>query len=418
MHVEAFPAWTMLPFGVLLVAIAALPTVAAKTWEKASFQLLVVLACAAPVVLWLASAGLGQRLAHVAHEYLSFVLTLGALYVTAGGIRVGGDLRATPATNVALLVAGSVLASLVGTTGASMLLIRPLLATNREREHTEHLVPLFIMAVANAGGLLTPIGDPPLLLGYLSGVPFFWTLRLFPFWALYVGTIVAIAWVLDRRAYARESAAALERDRLDVTPLRIDGWPNVALLLGAALAVMLPSPHRELVLVAITVVSFATTPRARHADVGFSLRPILEVALLFAGIFACLVPVEAELARRAPTLPLQHGWQLFWGSGALSAVLDNAPTYAAFTALASGLSHGASDLVAGVAPAKLMAVSVGSVTMGAMTYIGNGPNLLVKAVAERSGFRMPSFPRYALFAAATLLPAHLVASVLLAWMEH
>jgi Na+/H+ antiporter NhaD/arsenite permease-like protein len=417
MHVEAFPAWTMLPFGVLLVAIATLPTAAAKTWEKASFQLLVVVACAAPVLLWLASAGLGHRLVHVGGEYLSFVLTLGALYVTAGGIRVTGDLRATPATNVAFLLVGSALASVIGTTGASMLLIRPLLATNRERDNTGHLVPLFIMAVANAGGLLTPIGDPPLLLGYLAGVPFFWTLRLLPFWVLYVGVVLAATWIIDSRAYARESPAALERDRVQIEPLRVEGWLNAALLLATATAVMLPSPRREIVLVAITVLSLATTPRARHESVGFSLRPILEVALIFAGIFACLVPVEAELARRAPSLPLQHGWQLFWGAGALSAVLDNAPTYAAFSALASGLSHGAPDLVAGVAPAKLMAVSVGSVTMGAMTYVGNGPNLLVKAVAERSGFPVPSFARYALFAAMTLVPAHIVASLAIAWLE-
>jgi Na+/H+ antiporter NhaD/arsenite permease-like protein len=170
-------------------------------------------------------------------------------------------------------------------------------------------------------------------------------------------------------------------------------------------------------MIAIAAISYFGTPRDVHDRNGFSFGPIIEVAILFAGIFGCLVPIENNLALSAPSLPLQHGWQLFWCSGMLSAVLDNAPTYAAFTALARGLSHGSTDLVAGVSGLKLAAVSVGSVVMGATTYVGNGPNLMIKAIAERSGYRMPSFARYAIFASAVLLPMHLVTTIALVWLE-
>lgn len=412
-----FPGWTMLPFGVLLASIATLPTFMEKTWQKPWFQILVVLACTVPVVGWILSAGLTEHLAHAGGHYLTFVLTLTALYVTTGGIRVAGDVHATPAVNVTFVAVGSLLASIIGTTGASMLLVRPLLATNRQRTHAAHVLPLFIMAVANAGGLLTPIGDPPLLIGFLGGVPFFWTLRLFPFWLLYVGTILLVLWVMERRAYAREPQSALLRDDREITPLRVEGFANIALLLLAVACVVgAPSPIREIALLSIAVVSYLTTPRKRHKQTDFSFHPMAEVGILFVGIFACLIPVEAELNRQAASLPIREGWQFFWSSGVLSAVLDNAPTYAAFTSLARGLSEGLPNLVAGIAPGLLTAVSIASVTMGAMTYIGNGPNLLVKAVAERAGYPMPSFLRYSALAFVVLLPAHIITTIALVLM--
>lgn len=412
-----FPGWTMVPFGLLLASIATLPTLMEKTWQKPWFQILVVLACSVPVVGWLLSEGLTDQLTHAGSHYLTFILTLTALFVTTGGIRVSGNLRGTPATNLGFVAIGSVLASIIGTTGAAMLLVRPILASNRQRKHAAHVMPLFIMGVANAGGLLTPIGDPPLLLGFLNGVPFFWTLRLFPYWVLYVGSILLILWIMERRSFAKEPHAALIKDNKEKTSLEIEGVPHILLLLLAvACVVFAPLGIREVALIGISIGAYAITPRERHAKTEFSFLPMAEVAILFVGIFACLIPVEAELNRQAKHLPVQETWQLFWSSGVLSAVLDNAPTYVAFTSVAKGLSEGLPDLVAGVAPAMLSAVSIASVTMGAMTYIGNGPNLLVKAVAERSGFTMPSFFRYSFFACLVLMPAHFITTLVLIWL--
>jgi Na+/H+ antiporter NhaD/arsenite permease-like protein len=398
----------MFPFVGLVLSMAFLPMLVPHAWEKRWFQALVVLACAAPVVGYFASHGHASHVAHAGGEYLAFIATLGALFVTAGGIYANGDLEATPRTNVLFLLIGSVLASIIGTTGASMLMIRPLLRTNQQREHTAHLAPFMILAVANAGGLLTPLGDPPLLVGFIGGVPFFWTLRLLPVWLLYVLSFAIALYVVDRRAYAQETKAAVARDRAEKKPLEVRGSMNIALLLLIIPAAFLPAGAREAAMLAIAATSYFGTSKELHELNGFSLAPILEVGLLFAGLFACLVPIELGLAERAHELPLQKSWQLFWVSGGLSAVLDNAPTYAALAALGRGLSSGHANLVAGIDQLMLTAVSAGSVVMGATTYIGNGPNLMVKAIAERAGYTLPGFFRYAAFAFLAMLPAHIV----------
>src|SRR5258708_15066170 len=230
MSSQGLPEWTMVPFPPLVFAIAVLPIVVPRAWEKRSFQGFVVALCAVPVLVHFALAGRFQELSEAAKSYVSFVGTLGALYVTSGGVQLSGDLEAKPSINVALVALGALLASFVGTTGASMLMIRPLLWTNRQREHRAHLVPFFIIAVANAGGLLTPLGDPPLLVGYIGGVPFFWTLRLFPAWLLYVGSNAIALYFVDRRAYARETAVALARHRAEIAPLRLQGRRNVVFM--------------------------------------------------------------------------------------------------------------------------------------------------------------------------------------------
>jgi len=414
---NVFPLWTAMPFVALVLAIATLPMTAPGFWGKLWFQALVAGACAAPVALFLVLGQHHEHLLGVTASYLSFICTIGALYVTTSGILVKGDIEATPRVNVTFMVAGALLSSVIGTTGASVLMIRPLLRTNQQRTKRNHLVPFFILLVANAGGLLTPLGDPPLLLGYLEGVPFFWTLRLFPYWLLYVGTTVAAFWVIERRAYAGEPEASKARDRAEVIPLAVVGQRNLVLLLGIVGAVLLPSPWREAAMLGIAGASYALTPKEVRENNGFSFGPIVEVGVLFAGLFVCLAPVEVSLAENASRLPVQHAWQLFWGSGLLSSVLDNAPTYAAFAAMARGLSHGHPDLVAGITPVQLAAVSVGSVVMGATTYIGNGPNLVVKAIAEKAGYETPSFGRYAAFAIAVLTPIHLVTTSVLLWIE-
>ncbi len=414
---EGFPPWTLAPFAVLVLAIAVLPVVTPRAWEKRGVQLLVVGACALPIVAFFVSRAKYGELRLAATSYASFVATLGALYVASGGIHLAGDLQAKPSTNVALVLCGAALASVIGTTGASMLLIRPFLRTNREREHTAHLLPFFVLAVANAGGLLTPLGDPPLLVGYIGGVPFFWTLRLLPAWLFYVGSFCAALYLIDRRAYARESPSAFARDRRETAPVAIRGKRNVSLLLAVVPAALLPAGYREAVMVAIGAVSYGSTPGALHRANAFSFAPIVDVAIVFAGLFVCSGPIEAVLVGAAPSLPLHHAWQLFWASGLLSAVLDNAPTYTAFVALARGLSGSGPGLVAGVAPWMLAAVSVGSVVMGATTYIGNGPNLMIKAIAERERYPTLGFFRYTLFAFLVMLPLHVIATAVFVFAD-
>jgi Na+/H+ antiporter NhaD/arsenite permease-like protein len=414
---RGLPHWTMVPFPALVLAIAVLPIVLPRAWERRSFQCVIVGLCALPVVVHFVVAARLHDLAEAGTSYLSFVATLTALYVTSGGVRLSGDIEAKPSTNVALVLVGSVLASFVGTTGASMLMIRPLLWTNRQREHRAHLVPFFILTVANAGGLLTPLGDPPLLVGYIGGVPFLWTLRLLPAWLLYVGSAAAMLYFVDRSAYARESPAALARDRAEVVPFRVEGKRNVALIAVVVPAALLPTGPRELAMIAIAATSFFLSRRTLHETTGFSFAPMVDVAIIFAGLFACLGPIEVALAQAAPWLPLQSGWQLFWASGLLSSVLDNAPTYTAFAALAKGVSAPGPGLVAGIAPFKLAAVSIGSVVMGATTYIGNGPNLMIKAIAERERFPTPGFFRYAIFAFSVMVPAHIFTTIALLWLD-
>lgn len=377
---------------------------------------MVVALCALPVLVDHMAGARFADLAEATTSYLSFITTLGALYVTTGGIHVSGDIEAKPSTNVALVVPGASLASLIGTTGASMLMVRPLLRTNQQREHRAHLVPFFIVAVANAGGLLTPLGDPPLLVGYIGGVPFFWTLRLFPAWLLYVGTSAFALYWVDRRAYAQESPAVRARDRAEVVPFTVRGKRNVALMLAVVPAAVLPMGAREIAMMLIIAASLALTPGPLRRANGFSYGPITEVAVLFAGLFVCLGPIKGALAASAPWFPFRRAWQLFWASGLLSSFLDNAPTYAMFAALARGLSRGA-GLVAGTSVHKLAAISIGSVVMGATTYIGNGPNLMVKAIADRERFPTPGFFRYALFAFILMLPANIITTLALAYLD-
>jgi len=321
--------------------------------------------------------------------------------------------------NAAFLGVGAVAASLIGTTGASMLLIRPLLDANRERERKTHIVVFFILIVSNCGGLLTPLGDPPLYLGYLNGVPFTFPLRLWPAWLLAVAMLVTAFVIWDRRQHGRETLEALALEELDVTRLRIDGKLNLLVALGiiATSAGGVPHPWRELLFAALIGVSLAVTPARVRAANTFHYGPIKEVAILFVGIFITMVPAIEALKHIAPSLPVNSPVGLFFMSGALSSVLDNAPTYLIFASLAAARAGLGTDLgaLAAHAPELLAAVSIGSVFMGANTYIGNGPNLLVKAVAESAGdaaVRMPNFLAYAGMAIAILSPVY-VAIVLL-----
>jgi Na+/H+ antiporter NhaD/arsenite permease-like protein len=392
----------VIPFAGLLLAIALMPLAAPRFWASNLCKLVIAGALSAPV-LWFYSRHAPAALVHSGIEYASFIVLLTCLFVISGGVVLTGDIEATPRVNTMFLAAGTLLASCIGTTGASMLLIRPLLATNRERRHVTHTIVFFIFLVANIGGCLTPLGDPPLLLGYLQGVPFLWTLRLAPAWLLTSGLLLALYYFWDRRQHARETAADLARDHVHVIPLRLAGSRNLVLLTGVLLsAALLVRPWRELAMLALGAMSLLWTPRALRRTNHFSFHPIFEVAALFAGIFVTMLPALDILRVRGAALGLHQPWHFFWATGALSSFLDNAPTYLVFFTLAQGL--GLSPQVAGMPHAILTAISLGAVFMGANTYISNGPNFMVRAVAEARGVRMPSFGGYMLYSTAILLP--------------
>jgi Na+/H+ antiporter NhaD/arsenite permease-like protein len=322
-----------------------------------------------------------------------------------------GDLEATPLVNTAFLAGGAVLASFVGTTGASMLLVRPLLQTNRERHRVSHTVIFFVFVVSNIGGMLTPLGDPPLFLGYLQGVPFAWTFRLWPVWGFMVLVLLAVYFVWDSTQYVREPIAALRKDRQRVEPLRISGALNLAWLGGVILAVaLLHAPLREGAIVALAALSLWQTPRRIRQANHFTASPMVEVAVLFFGIFLTMIPALELLHLRGGALGVREPWHFFWMSGALSSFLDNAPTYLTFLALGQGLRL--ADEVVGVPHAILTAISVGAVSMGANTYIGNAPNFMVKSIAEEAGVKMPSFFGYMAYSGMVLLPLFAVATLL------
>ncbi|MEN6450400.1 MAG: sodium:proton antiporter, partial [Thermoguttaceae bacterium] len=363
-------------------------------------------------------------------EYVPFIVLLLSLYTISGGIRIEGDLPAHPATNCAILAVGGVLASLVGTTGAAMLLIRLLLETNRERKNVQHTVVFFIFIVCNCGGCLLPLGDPPLFLGYLMGVPFLWTAVLWKEWLFVNAALLTIYFLWDMLwCYPRERPADLVREETRVHRLRLAGlWPNAFLLLGVILSVAFLDPSkrlpgttwhpwlylREAVQLALVAISLSLgNGHARRAN-RFTYHAIIEVAVLFLGIFICMQPPLEILAARGPSLGLTQPWHYFWATGSLSSVLDNAPTYVVFFETAKAYTHqaGLAPTVAGLSEPLLAAVSLGAVFMGAMTYIGNGPNFMVRAIAERSGVPMPSFFGYLLYSVAILVPLFVLTTLL------
>jgi len=399
---EPLPLYAVVPFAAMLLAIAVCPLGIPRWWESNRNKLVLACALGLPVVGLYATRH-PHALLETAEEYVSFMLLLTALYVIAGGVRLTGDLRATPLVNTTFLATGSVLASFLGTTGASMLLIRPVLQTNRQRTQVTHTVVFFIFLVANIGGLLTPLGDPPLFLGYLEGVPFTWTLRLLPHWLFTVAVLLLAYFVWDSVAYGREPAQAVVRDITHQEPLRIAGTLNFVWLAGVLLGVaFLHAPWREALILALTGLSLWQTPRAvRHAN-EFTPHPMVEVAVLFFGIFLTMIPALELLRMRGGELGVREPWQFFWAAGALSSFLDNAPTYLTFLALGQGLQL--ADEVVRVPHTILAAISVGAVFMGANTYIGNAPNFMIKAIAEATRVRMPSFFGYMIYSGGILLP--------------
>jgi Na+/H+ antiporter NhaD/arsenite permease-like protein len=334
-------------------------------------------------------------LGHAAHEYFSFIALIGSLFVVSGGIHIGVKGESTPLKNVIFLFIGALLANVLGTTGAAMLLIRPWIRMNQYRITAHHIV-FFIFIVANIGGCLTPIGDPPLFLGFLQGIPFWWVAKnCWPMWAVGVGLLLAIFYGLDQINFKRAPKRVREKETARET-WQVDGLPNLfflALILGAVF-VNQPVFLREILMLAAAAGSYFTTKKSVHKANQFNLHPVQEVAVLFAGIFATMIPALAWLDSNASSLLGQQPSPgvFYFGTGILSSALDNAPTYLGFLSALYGVT-GAADAQAllGDQASHLVAISVGAVFFGAATYIGNGPNFMVKAIAEQAEVRTPSF---------------------------
>ncbi len=438
------PLVSVLPFVVLLLAIAVAPLLAPRWWHSNRNKALVAALVALPVLLQLGFA-MGEPgravLGEKAHEYLGFIVVIGALFVITGGIHIEGSLSGTPLVNTGMLGIGALLANVVGTTGASVLLIRPLLRANKSRRRTTHIVVFFIFIVANCGGLLTPVGDPPLLLGFLKGVPFEWTLRLWPQWLTVSAVLLFVfnawdQWVFDREE--RERPGSQLEQVMAHEPLRIRGAAAMAALGGVLVTIVLAGRAasgglswvpgtQEAIIGALAVTAYVATPHDNRKDNAFTFGPIVEVAVVFAAIFVTMAPVLEILnawSQGARTvLGMSFGvsqpWQYFWTTGALSSLLDNAPTYLAFAASAAGLqgvpAHGPYIGSLAIDPdgARILAaIATGSVFMGANTYIGNAPNFMVKAIAEENGIKMPSFFGYMAYSCGILLPIFVAITLL------
>jgi len=448
------PYWMAIPFMLLLGAIAVLPLISATShwWENNLHRFYVAGGLAAVTLLyylclhghpihanWPAShnapaAPSGLNLSQtwevfanaIFSDYVPFIVLLFSLYTISGGIRIVGDLPAHPLTNSMFLLVGAILASFIGTTGAAMVLIRPLLETNSERKYVKHTVIFFIFIVCNCGGCLLPLGDPPLFLGYLKGVPFLWTCVLWKEWLFVNGILIVIYWIWDHIwYYPHETPADIARDEAQVRRLTFSGlWPNVLLLAGVILSVGMLDPSktlpgtnwhpwlylREAVQLGLVALSLLLGSRAVREANSFNYAAIIEVAALFFGIFICMQPPLQVLAIEGPRLGLVAPWHYFWATGSLSSVLDNAPTYVVFFETAKSLGLG--PAVAGVSERLLVAISLGSVFMGANTYIGNGPNFMVKSIAEKSGVPMPSFFGYMLYSFCFLIPIFVLTTFL------
>ncbi|MDR1110906.1 MAG: sodium:proton antiporter [Deltaproteobacteria bacterium] len=434
----------VLPFVGMLLSIALFPLLAPHFWERHFGKVAIfwALAFVVPSVLALGTLLSLYSVVHtIVSEYVPFIILLLALFAIAGGIRVKGSLSGTPGMNLAFLAIGTVLASVMGTTGASMLLIRPYISASAHRRHRVHTIVFFIFLVSNIGGSLTPLGDPPLFLGFLKGIDFFWTTaNIWPQTLSMAAALLAIHYVVDTLLYAREGRPTVP----STEKLGLEGSRNFFLLLAVVGLVLLSGLWhsqgqirvwgdisylfsdlaRDLGLLALTLLTVIITPRSTRAGNNFTWGPIKEVAKIFFGIFITMIPAIAILragtdGTLAPVISLVTNsadgspvnMAYFWLTGALSSFLDNAPTYLVFFNTAVGNNAGPAAFMMGQVPQTLAAISCGAVFMGANSYIGNAPNFMVRSIAEERGVRMPSFFGYLLWSCGILVPLFVVLSL-------
>lgn len=441
------PLWSVIPFAGILLSIALFPLLAPHFWHQhfPKVSAFWALAFAIPFVLVFKGAAL-HEIAHIyIVDYIPFIILLWALFVTAGGILVKGALRGTPVFNTLLLIIGTAIASWVGTTGASMIMIRPVMRANKIRRYKVHTIIFFIFLVSNVGGSLTPLGDPPLFLGFLHGVPFFWTFKILPEMMFVSIALLALYFFLDARYYRKDLKENPEIEQaLPVEPIRVSGAYNLIFLAGIVGAVLmsgmwhsetklnifgihvpLQNVLRDLALIGMGLLSVAATPKKLREENEFSWFPIKEVAYLFAGIFMTIIPALAILragehgALAFLMRSIEKPWHYFWATGGLSSFLDNAPTYLTFFNSALGKFYAGiaeKPAVAQLISEKvkfLAAISAGAVFMGANTYIGNAPNFMVRSIAEERGIPMPSFFGYMLkYSIPILIPLFVLVAII------
>jgi len=411
----------VVPFAAILLVVAVFPLVPGLSgfWDRNRNKLLVSAVLGVPVAFYIWQHD-PEYVLRTGLEYFQFLALLTALFVVAGGLHLTGNLEATPRVNTIFLAIGYVLASVLGTTGAAMVLIYPLLRTNRERRHNAHTVIFFIFLVCNAGGLLTPIGDPPLFLGYLRGIGFFWFLKLLPLWASLGVVLLGVYYALDRHYYRKEPPEAVRQDVQHEERVRLIGTLNLVLLavVVGSVAASVATPYRDAILTASVGLSLLyahASPEARRARDRnhFNFHAILEVAAVFAGIFAAMMPALILLNKRGAALGVDQPLEFFYATGLFSSFLDNAPTFLVFLELALGVTGvpDAAALQAAQWAPILGAISAGAVFMGANTYIGNAPNFMVRSIAEQRRVKMPSFFGYMGWAAAILVPAFTLTAI-------
>ena len=430
MHTDPLqiPLVVILPFLLLLLAIALFPLLWNRFWEKNRNKLIIATLLSIPVVIYLLLNQLYNELLNtMLFEYIPFIILLGSLFTISGGIFLSGDIKARPEINTMFLGVGAVLASLIGTTGSAMLLIRPVIKTNKERKYKIHTILFFIGIVANCGGLLTPLGDPPLFMMYLRGAPFIWFLQLFPKWIFVNAALLVIYFIFDSIYYKKEDISSLRRDEEYIKPLKIEGKRNFIFLIMVISAVAILNEHyisilyynhylkfiREIVILLAAYLSLLFTPKLLRVSNNFTWGPIREVAYLFLGIFITMIPCLLYLESNAKVLGVTTPTQFYYYTGILSSFLDNTPTAVTFHSLALGLGENTLTIVAGIPEDLLVSICLGAVFFGSMTYIGNGPNFMVKAVAEENNIKMPDFISYMVkFSLIVLLPVFILTQLI------
>lgn len=447
----ALPVWSIIPFVGMLLSIAVLPLIKPHWWEKnmlgvaLTWSLIFIIPFAAIYGL---SEALFRLLESVLMDYIPFIVLLLGLFIVAGGIVLKGTLIGTTKVNAILLLIGTLLASWIGTTGAAMLMIRPVIRANSWRKHKVHVIVFFIFLVANIGGCLTPLGDPPLFMGFQRGVPFTWTFHLFPILLVNMIILFLLFILIDRYFYKKELAEGRTphdgQEYSEKEPIRIEGVHNIIfialIIMGVIANGMLPKTfsffannagipiYDEIVFPYATMVeiililtaaylSLKTTSKSTRELNEFTFAPIAEVAKLFIGIFITMIPALIILKTHGAELGIDHPWQMFWATGILSSFLDNTPTYLVFlqTAGALGTAQGIATSVGTVSQIMLEAISAGAVFMGANTYIGNAPNFMVKSIAEENKIKMPSFFGYMGWSCAILIPTFILDMILFFW---
>lgn len=433
-----------IPFAGILLCIALFPLVKPTWWEEHQAPVVLAwsLAFIVPFVMGFGAHHTAEVVLEcIINDYLTFIVLLFGLFCVAGNITLEGDLAGSPRINVGLLLFGTLLSSWVGTTGASMLMVRPIIKMNSWRKRKRHIMIFFIFLISNIGGCLTPIGDPPLLMGFMRGVPFFWSLRLLPILAFNAAVLLFVFYHLDMRAYRKDIAEGRKPDiSKPGTEIRIAGLHNLIFLAAIVVAVLLsgtlpslplfrnadgtvrgipilgevtltwPAVIEIVIILASAWLSFRTTSAKVRTENHFTWGAIKEVAILFIGIFITMQPALMILKANGASLGLDSPYQMFWATGALSSFLDNTPTYLVFltTAGSLGFTEGIATAL-GTVPAKmLVAISCGAVFMGANTYIGNAPNFMVKSISDENGVRMPSFFGYILWSLGFLIPVFIL----------